>query len=211
MAIICPTILSNDTADFRTQMNRLSPFAQRIQIDLSDAEFAPTQTLPLDQVWWPHQISADLHLMYAHPMEYIDTIAKLKPHMVIIHAEADVDHMIFAAGMHSLGIEAGLCILKQTPIESVARILSSFDHLLIFSGELGRFGGQADLTMLAKIGPAKVLQPELEIGWDGGVNELNAKELARGGVDILNVGGFIHSADNPSAAYEQLVSSISKP
>src|SRR5690606_447043 len=141
-------------------------FAKRIQIDLMDGEFAPTKSIKLEKVWWPQGIIADIHLMYQRPEEHLAALMKLRPHLVIIHGEATVDHMRFAAELHRYGIKSGMSVLKDTPIEWVERFLPSFDHLLIFSGDLGRFGGQADLRLLEKGKKAKQFNPAIEVGWD---------------------------------------------
>src|SRR5262249_23647894 len=119
-----------------------------------------------------------------------------------------VHHMHFAAELHKHGIKTGLALLAETPEEWAEQIMHSFDHLLIFSGDLGRFGGQTDLSLLEKATKAKAHHPDIEIGWDGGVNDQNAKVLADGGVDVLNVGGFIQKAENPEHAYATLKSAI---
>ena len=185
-------------------MERLEPFAQRIHIDLMDGEFAPTTSPGLDKIWWPHQLVADIHLMYQRPMEHIDQLIKLKPHLVVIHNEAQVHHMEFAARLHQHDIEVGLAILHDTPIEHAYQIMHSFDHVLIFSGDLGKHGGVADLGVLDKVRKVRQHHPEVEIGWDGGINAENAKQLIEGGVNILNVGGFIQKSSDPSAAYAKL-------
>ncbi len=133
----------------------------------------------------------------------------MQPHMVIIHVESMFHHMHFAAELHKEGILAGLAILPSTPITNIEQILNSFDHLLIFSGHLGHFGGQADLALLNKVQEAKVHHPDLEFGWDGGVNSENAKQLANGGIHVLNSGGAIQKADNPEMAYKTLVETVS--
>jgi pentose-5-phosphate-3-epimerase len=60
------------------------------------------------------------------------------------------------------------------------------------------------MNLLDKVKELRKLKPTLEIGWDGGVNDRNARQLAEGGVDVLNVGGFIHSAEDSRAAYAKL-------
>jgi len=185
-------------------MERISTFVKRVHIDLMDGVFAPTKSPNLEQVWWPHNVTADIHLMYQKPADHLEILIRLKPHMVIIHNEADVHHMHFAAELHRHGIKAGLALLRDTPEEWAEQIMHSFDHLLIFSGDLGRFGGKVDLGLLEKIKKAKAHHPELEIGWDGGINAESAVALVDGGVDVLNIGGFIQKADNPQAAYATL-------
>jgi ribulose-phosphate 3-epimerase len=208
MAIICPTVTAFDTHEYRTQIDRLQPFAQRIHIDLMDGEFAPTKSPGLDKVWWPHEFTADIHLMYQKPMEYIEQLIKLKPHLVVIHNEADVHHMDFAARLHQHDIKAGLALLQDTPVEYVHQIMHSFDHVLVFSGNLGHHGGQADLTNLEKVRYLQEHHPEVEIGWDGGINADNAKQLVEAGVSVLNTGGFIQKSANPQQSYETLARSL---
>lgn len=205
MAIICPTVLAADTTDFARQLSRVGSLGNRVQIDLMDGKFAMAHSMALDGTWWPHGVQADIHLMYQDPFEHLETLIHLQPHMVIIHVETMVHHMHFAAELHKEGIQAGLAVLPETPIENIEQILHSFDHLLIFSGHLGHFGGEADLGLLTKVKEATAHHPDLEIGWDGGINADNARQLADGGVDVLNVGGFIQKADDPVAAYKTLV------
>lgn len=207
-SIICPTVLASDIVEFNRQMRNISSFAKRIQIDLMDGEFAAPASIGLSDVWLPHGIDVDIHLMYQRPMDYLNQLIRLKPHMVIFHVEAMFHHMHFAAELHHAGIKAGLAILPETPIENIEQILNSFDHLLIFSGHLGHFGGQADLRLLKKVQEAKSHHPNIELGWDGGVSLTNAKQLVDGGINVLNAGGAIQKADDPQAAYDKLVQSI---
>lgn len=205
MAIICPTITAYEPHEYREQIERVAPFAPRIHIDLMDGEFAPTKSPPLDHIWWSHYTQADIHFMYQRPMDYLKRIKKLQPRMVIVPVEADVHHMHFVAELHKENILAGLAILQNTPIENAEQIMHSFDHILVFSGHLGYHGGVADLTLLDKVRYIRAQHEEVEIGWDGGITEDNAKTLVKGGVDVLNVGGFIQKSDNPPAAYAKLI------
>lgn len=204
MAQICPTILASSIEEYNSQIKRIAPFAKRIQVDLSDGEFTTPKSIDIKDVWLPHELKCDLHLMYKHPMDHLKTILRLKPNLVIIHAEADVHDMHFAAALHAEGIRAGLAVLSDTKISWVEDILHSFDHLLIFGGHLGHFGGQADLHQLSKAQEAKSHHKTLEIGWDGGVNDHNVKQIVDAGVDVLNVGGYIQKSSDPRSAFAQL-------
>ena len=204
MAIICPTVLASDKSEFARQINRVS-FAPRMQLDFMDGDFAPTKSIDLEDASWPDSVKADLHLMYRKPADYLKTIMKQRPNLVIIHAEADVDLTDFAQQLHSGGIKAGLCVLPETKISDVADILNDYDHLLIFGGKLGYFGGNADLSQSEKAKEAKAINPNIEIGWDGGTNDQNAKQLADAGIEVLNAGGYIQKANDPEAAYQKLL------
>lgn len=201
---ICPTILAEDPDSFRMQMKRVLPFAKRLHIDVMDGAFAAPRSLALDQIYWPANIPVDLHVMYQKPMVHAGAFVTLAPRMVILHAEADGNFAPFAEYMHRHGIEVGVALLPQTPVDTIAPVIDMIDHVLIFSGHLGHFGGSADTRLLVKARQLRELKPSVEIGWDGGINATNAAELAMGGVDVLNVGGFIQHAVSPAQAYATL-------
>ena len=204
MSVICPTITAYDEYEYNEQIKKVRDFSERIHIDLMDGEFAPTKSPGLNHVWWPHSIKADIHLMYQNPMEHLKELVHLKPNMVVIHNEVSVHHMHFAAELHKHGIKTGLAVLKDTPIEWAYQIMHSFDQVLIFSGNLGYHGGEADLGLIEKVKKVREHHPEAEIAWDGGINEHNARQLVDAGVDVLNTGGYIHHADSPAEAYAKL-------
>src|SRR3989344_971571 len=114
MATICPTILADNPHTFREQIERVAPFAERVQIDLPDGLCAGTQSLKIDQVWWPYSVLADLHLMYERPDLYIDKIIKLNPSMVIIHAEAEGNFSVISKAVKKSGIKIGVALLSDT-------------------------------------------------------------------------------------------------
>ena len=204
MPIICPTITAYDPHEYRAQVEQVHSFAKRIHIDLMDGLFAPTQSPPVDSIWWPEGVTADIHLMYQRPMAQLEQLIALKPSLVIIPFEAQGDHLQFAQELQSHGIRAGIALLQATQVDDAETVISSVDHVLVFSGDLGKHGGQADLTLLDKVKTLGKRYPALEISWDGGINDQNAKQLADAGVDVLNVGGYIQKSDEPEARYHHL-------
>ncbi len=208
MAAIAPTITAYDPHEYRKQVEQIQGFAKRLHIDLMDGVFTDSKSPDLEHIWWPHGLVADVHLMYRHPEHHLEKLVNLQPSLVVIHAEAEVNHMAFAAELHKENIKSGLALLQNTSVDSVERILHSFDHVLIFSGDLGKHGGVADLSLLDKVRRVQDLHPDAEIGWDGGINDQNLSELVSAGVDVLNVGGYIQKAPNPQGAYDKLIGVI---
>lgn len=192
------------------QVEKTVEFADRIHIDVSDGVFTPNKLVDISDVWWPGGVQADIHVMYKKPFEYTDELVALRPQLVIVHAEAEGNFLNFADSLHAHGIEVGVALLPETEVRTIKPAIKHIDHVLIFSGHLGHFGGHADLELLKKIKQVKALKPSVEIGWDGGVNDKNALALAEGGVEVLNAGGYLHGARDPQNAYDTLKMLIEK-
>lgn len=205
MVSICPTVTTDDPAVFKLQIEESLTYAHRLHIDLSDGLFTPNQLINIEDVWWPGGVRADLHLMYKRPFDHTAALVALQPQLIIVHAEAKGDFVEFANLLHHHGIEVGVGLLPETPVDAIAPALDMIDHVMIFSGHLGYFGGVVDLGLLEKAKQLKQLKPTIELGWDGGINDKNARALAEGGIDVLNCGGYLHTK-NPQKAYATLQS-----
>ena len=204
MAQIVPCVTAVDAHAYREQMARVAPFAKRVHIDFSDGQFSPVKMVNPIQAYWPEGIAADLHLMLKDPTVHLETVVSLNPQLVIVHAESQGNLTSMILQLRALGIRTGVALLQPTSPQAAHQIIAEADHVLIFSGDLGHFGGMADLDLLKKVAQIKAINPTAEIGWDGGVNADNAAQLALGGVDVLNAGGFIQRAEDPKAAFTQL-------
>jgi len=206
MSSICPTVTPTtlDPHEYREQIERVSGISPRLQLDFMDGQFASPASLNIAQAWWPEGVQIDIHLMYQRPLEYIETLVSLKPSLIIVHAESDGDLLGMITHLQGLGIKAGIAILQPTTVESVKELIALSDHVLIFAGSLGTFGGHADLTQLKKVAEIRAINPRIEIGWDGGANETNVSQLATGGIDVINVGSAIQKNEHPLEAYQHL-------
>lgn len=194
---------SDDPHVFRAMMERVGLLAPRLQIDLMDGDFAPHKNILPEKLWWPEGVQADVHVMYQHPETILDTLLELRPHMIILHAEADTDVVACLQRIKGSGCAAGLALLPETTVESLEELIESVDHILIFGGKLGE-PGQADLRQLSKVASIRAIAPRVEIGWDGGANADDIAEISRSGVDVINVGAALQRAEDPAAAYRRL-------
>lgn len=210
MSEIAPCITVETAEDYKASVERLNPFAKRVHIDISDGEFAPNFLVGAAQVWWPQEWMVDIHAMVARPSEHLETLLSLKPHCIIFHAEVQEDIVAILQHIKKFDIKAGIALLKPTVPSTVAQAIEVADHVMIFSGELGKYGGTASLMQLEKVRLIRNIRQDVEIGWDGGVNVENAYNLAQGGVDVLNVGGTLAKAEDPQATYTTLVNEINK-
>lgn len=210
MSMIVPAVLAETTELYKSQIEKVQPFAKRVHIDVSDGGFAPTFTVGAQELWWPEGWQADIHAMVQRPEEYLAQLIQLKPNLVIFHAEADGDVLGALNTLKQYGIKAGIALLRPTVPLDVADLIKTADHVMVFTGELGKYGGTASLMQLEKVRLVKRINSVAEIGWDGGVNVDNAYTLTQGGVSVLNTGGFIQRANDPEQAFKQLEFEINK-
>jgi ribulose-phosphate 3-epimerase len=210
MSVIAPCITVETPDQFKGMVDRIQPFAQRVHIDISDGDFAPSLLLGEAQLWWPKEWQVDIHAMVARPSEHLPKLIAMKPSLLIFHAEIKEDLLAIIAQVKQAGIKAGIALLRPTVPSTVAELIKAADHVMVFSGELGKYGGTASMMQLEKIRLIKGINPNVEIGWDGGVNLENAYSLTQGGVNVLNCGGELATALDAAAVYQGLVKEVSK-
>lgn len=210
MPVIVPCVTVSTPEDYKASLERIHLFAQRIHVDISDGVFAPTALLDPSQIWWPQEWQVDIHAMVSQPSLYLPQLIALKPSLITLHVETQEDIIPLLQQIKSVGIRAGVALLKSTVPSDVSAAIEHADHVMVFSGELGKYGGTASMMQLEKVRLIKNINAAVEIGWDGGVSIENAFSLAQGGVDVLNTGGAVQKAADPKVAYETLVAEVNK-
>ncbi len=209
-AEIVPTILTNDPEQYKMLIAKFQPFAKRVQVDIADGTFAPAITIPVNNVWWPQGWAVDLHMMVARPSEHMPILLQLKPSLVIFHAETGEDLLPLFDQLKSAGIKAGVALMKPTFPGSVRPFIEKADHVLVFAGEIGKQGSTADMLQTEKIQLIKDINPNVEVGWDGGANLRTVRAIYRAGATVINVGSALTGAEDPTAMYEALNSDLDK-
>lgn len=210
MAVITPTITTANNDEFNKQLALIATYAEGVHLDFADGIFAPAKLLPLEQATRSDDLITHAHIMYERPLEVIEEIMHLDADLVILHAESeDVKECLEQLQEH--GTRTGIALLPETNVAELKEldIDELFDHILIFGGHLGFQGGNADLSVLKKVGALKAEFPDVEIGWDGGVNESNIAEIVAAGVDVINVGSYLKNAPDPKKTYTELTSLLS--
>lgn len=201
---IAPTILSSDPNEFKDTVQKYFNFAKRVHIDISDGTLTDNKTLNETAIWWPKGWTVDIHMMTTAPSAHLDNLIKLKPNLVIFHAEANEDLIPIFQKLQENDIKVGVAIIKPVYPGNIKNILSIADHAMIFSGDLGHYGGKADLLLLEKVALCRDIKPAIEIGWDGGANAENIHIITHAGVDVINVGSAIAKAEDAASTFNTL-------
>ncbi len=201
MAKAAATILATTPEEFATRIDRIKPFVKRVHVDVSDGIFTNNKTVGLSQVYGVDGAQLDLHLMVQHPEHDLQNALSVEADLIICHFESEGDLRSFIDRVKEVGVKAGLAIKKETTIDQVKELLPLVDHLLVFTGYLGFNGGEFDAEVLDKIAAAKAINPSLEVGVDGGIDQQSARLAVAAGADVLDSGSFIHNSPDPEAAY----------
>lgn len=204
---VVPAVLATSAAEFEQNILTAAKLSNRVHIDVTDGEFARSATVNLAQIYWGDTDQADLHLMMNRVVKHKEQLISMKPSLVIIHFEAEddaKDMRAFMKELRSVGIKVGVAILQATAAKEAASFIKLADHVLVFTGDLGKYGGKLSKECLPKISEIKDINPKAEVSVDGGVNAKNAGRVAASGADVLITGGFTIGADDPKAAYKQL-------
>ncbi len=210
MSQIVPAILTDDPNVYKQRMELYQPFAKRIHVDVADGTFAPTKTLPPNNIWWPQGIKIDIHMMVARPSEHLQVILQLKPSLCIFHAETGENLVPIFEQLRAAGIKAGVALMKGTFPGDYKQFIEAADHVLVFAGDLGKQGAKADMLQTEKIPLVKAINPNCEIGWDGGASMQTARAIARAGADVIDAGAAISNATDPGTVFEQLTAELDK-
>ncbi len=205
MAVITPTITTDDPHVYRDQMELIASYAEGVHIDFSDGDFAPTKLMHPEEAWRHDDLVTHTHVMCREPLKILEDVISLETDLVILHAEAEGLKECFER-LADNGTRAGIALLPETSVNDLKEleIDEYIEHVLVFGGNLGYQGGEADLDQLAKVAELRDKYDDIEIGWDGGVNNTNIKQIVDAGVDVVNIGGYLKNAEDPKAAYKIL-------
>lgn len=205
MKLVCPTITAENPHTYREQVERVQSFCNHVHLDLMDGKFTPNKSIDPEYLWLPDTMTCDVHVMYADPESVLNELQKLSVRTVIVPAEADMDFSKVAKRLHGENIHFGVALLADTAVNSAKQAITNADHVLIFSGNLGYQGGsKVNLQLLSKVPEILAINPNVELGWDGGLSVDTIKQISDAGVSVFNVGSAVQFALNPAEAYTRL-------
>lgn len=207
---IHPSILSCDFSRLSEELDAISA-ADMAHVDVMDNHFVPNLTFGppvVERIREVSPIPIDAHLMIEQADRHAPVYAEMGCASVSFHAEASAAPVRLAREIRALGAKASLAIRPATPIEPYIDLLAEFDQILIMTVEPG-FGGQSFLDgCLPKVTRTRQaiddagLEVQLQV--DGGVSATTVARAVAAGANVLVAGSAVYSAEDRTAAIEEL-------
>lgn len=212
MIQIYPSILAADFSCLCSEIRKVEKAgADGIHLDVMDAHFVPNLTFgPVvvrhirkctDLPFWAH-------LMMDDPGPYLEPFQKSGVQGIFVHLEIDSDPMAMCRRIHELGLEAGLAVNPETPLEDSPPWIDCFQRVLFMTVHPG-FGGQSFMAgPLDKIRSLKSAvesnRSGLQIEVDGGIDEHTAPRVVEAGAEILVAGSAIFGTDDLFSSVQKI-------
>ena len=215
--LVAPSLLSADFGNLQRDLEMLnSSSADWFHVDVMDGIFVPNISFGFPVLKSIKKFSKkplDVHLMIAHPENYLERFAEAGAANLTVHIENELDTEAAVTKIRSLGMKAGIAISPDTEVSALDKIISNVDMVILMSVRPG-FGGQKFIpSTFQKLSDLKKLMKEKNsaalIEIDGGVDLDNVRELVMGGADILVAGNTVFGASDPTGTIAAL-KSISK-
>lgn len=200
MIQIIPAVLSTSENDYIRDISRYK-LAESLKggwlhIDFMDNKFVPNLSIPPSvSAEYPIELHKEAHLMVLDPMEWIDDLSGVGFERIIFHIESSDDTLKCIEYIKGKGLEVGLAINGETPIEKLEPFVSKIDAVLVMTIAAG-FQGQPFIPKaLNKVKEIKSKNWPLRVGVDGAVKDTTIREIMDTGADFAIVGSYLLNGD----------------
>ena len=206
--ILAPSLLAGDHGDLRSSLMEVENDGREwIHLDLMDGHFVPNLSFGPQTVadLRPHSsLFFDVHLMLERPDLYLDSFIDAGSQLITIHLEPDYDQQKALDKIRNAGVQTGLAINPDTPVDLFYPYLDQVDLCLCMTVNPG-FGGQSfkgyvlekvkDLSARRKANGLSFL---IEV--DGGVGPQHVEECLDAGVDVFVAGTSYYKSNSEERA-----------
>lgn len=213
MVEVVPTINVKTFAEVKDRVKIIEPLGLTwAQLDVSDGVFTDFVSFnsPEELRELKTHLKLEVHLMTYEPEHDLDRWISSGVRRIIFHYEATHKGERIINEITRAGLEAGVALRPLTPWQFAEKLFSRLDLVQILGVNPGPSGQEFfGEEVVRKIETLKKAYPDMTVEVDGGVNDKTAKMLVDAGADILAVGSYLFSGDNPKEALERLRAQIS--
>jgi ribulose-phosphate 3-epimerase len=197
--LVDASLWSANLACLRDDIQRVDNFVDLYHFDVSDAHFTP------GLLFFPDLIAAlrpltrkpfHVHLMVTDPLNLIAAFAQAGANLITVHIEND-QIAVTIEQISALGLNAGLALCLETPIEQILTYLKGIDLVLLMGTALGVKGQELSPLACQRIQSMQSLLQEngfagkIKIAADGGIRQHTVPALRSAGADLVVAGSLV--------------------
>ncbi|MEO0185766.1 MAG: ribulose-phosphate 3-epimerase [candidate division WOR-3 bacterium] len=209
---VAPSIIAADFTKLKSEIRKIEKAgADLIHLDIMDGVFVPNITfgpMIVETIRKMTDLELDAHLMIVNPEKYCERFIKAGVRWISFHVETVPDAKKCIRTIKQRKCRAGIAVNPETPLRKIMPFVRDLDFLLIMTVHPGFYGQKFIPGVLKKIEQARhfIDKNNLRclIQVDGGINEVNARIVARAGADILVAGAGVFKTKDYKKAIEAL-------
>jgi len=199
MIQIIPTLFSTTEEAYKQRVAKVESSRHFdngwVQLDLMDNKFVPNTSIGLDVIKkYPLSYRKEAQLMVIDPGEWIEGLFEIGVDRIIFPVEID-SIKEFLNKIKEKKVSVGLSVNPETNMESLNPYLNDLDAVLFMGVKPGLEGQEFSSATFDKIINLKKKRSDILVGVDGGVKDINAKQLIDAGADYLAIGSFLFNGD----------------
>lgn len=200
---LCASILAADFARLAEDVQAVEAAgADAFHIDIMDGHFVPAISFGTGMVRTMGRLTGkplDVHLMVENPLDFLPELEELGVKRVSVHYEIPGGPEAALRAICAAGMQAGLVLNPETPVEAALPHLEHISQLLLMTVRPGR-GGQAYLPgSNEKIAAARTLLQEqgstAVIQVDGGITPATLPGAYTAGARSIVAGSAVFGGD----------------
>jgi ribulose-phosphate 3-epimerase len=204
---LVPAVLTDDIKALENMVHAAETFTDFVQVDIMDGRFVPSRSISgADLTSLTIKLDWEAHLMVLEPEKYLADFKAAGARRIVFHYEATDSPQAVINIARRFGLEVGLAINPETPVSATLPVVSQVDSVLLLSVNPGFYGSPFIPEVTDKVTGLRNIQPEIEIGIDGGIKASNIREVSDSGVDYVCVGSAIFLQPDPAVAFQHLQS-----
>jgi len=216
---IIPAIIPENFEHMKRELNLVKDFVPRVQIDITDGIFAPTNTWPFNEgdsyfekilkqeegmPFWK-DLNFEMDLMIQNPEKTIDKWVNMGASALVIHIESTNEIEKIIEKIKNMDIVTGISLNPSTPNEKLYSVLDRVDFVQFMgNNKIGYHGIKLDKKVYEKIKNLRNKNSKIPIAVDIGVNEETIPSLVKAGATKLVSGSTIFNSDNIKEKIEEL-------
>ena len=210
--ILAPSILGGPFSNMEKIIKDFDQSdANYIHLDVMDGDFVPNLTFGpkfISDIRKYTNKTFDVHLMINRVDKFLQDYIDAGSDIITFHIEIDEDIESNLQYIKSKGLKSGLAIKPNTDWNTITPFIDLIDQALVMTVEPG-FGGQSFINnQLLKVEEIKKLSQEkkltLDIGVDGGVDNITGPLCINAGANVLIAGSYLFKQENLIDATNEL-------